>query len=324
MVSTPSLIITSRAYGKYTTFFRPPPSSSCLPPPDHHRLPCPHHARHLLVSPATFPWTFGQAFNDHFEYAHRHGVLRQKKIFALLRTGYEALFHLAEVDAGYLEKRLQELHGNPDDLTIGIHVRHGDRRPWEYQYEQSYTPLGKYADAARAMIVDAHIVKNSSAKTILASDDPEVYTSAALSHAERAQSQIQLAGKPHLQGSQQPVEAIHRFVEEGVGWEGGFFKDTFWNLGSPPQETMKAHRRGSSDRAERNTSPSELTLELRGLVGRAYLLDLAVLGSADRVVCGISSVGCRILAVMMGWDRAIVKNGWRNVDGAFGWEGLEI
>jgi hypothetical protein len=34
-------------------------------------------------------------------------------------------------------------------------------------------------------------------------------------------------------------------------------------------------------------------------------------------------MGCRLLAVMMGWERAMEKGGWVNVDGDFGWTGVE-
>lgn len=64
-------------------------------------------------------------------------------------------------------------------------------------------------------------------------------------------------------------------------------------------------------------------MALRELVARAYLLDLSVLGMSDRVVCAVSSVGCRLLAVMMGWERAVVGQWWKNVDGGFGWVGFE-
>lgn len=97
-------------------------------------------------------------------------------------------------------------------------------------------------------------------------------------------------------------------------------------------------------------------LRLRELVARAYLLDLAVLDSvSDGVVCGVSSAGCRILGVMMGWDAILNgekymrgedeggggwfkfswggekkkkklgnrgKKVWRNVDGGLKWRGV--
>jgi hypothetical protein len=67
-------------------------------------------------------------------------------------------------------------------------------------------------------------------------------------------------------------------------------------------------------------APPEM-IALRAMVGRAYLLDLAVLGQADAVVCGVSSAACRVLGVMMGWD-AIREGRWRNVDGGWGWRGV--
>jgi hypothetical protein len=68
----------------------------------------------------------------------------------------------------------------------------------------------------------------------------------------------------------------------------------------------------------------ESAMALRQLVGRAYLLDLAVLSQADAVVCAVSAAACRILAVMMGWEKSIVQNAWRNVDGGYPWSGIVL
>lgn len=54
-------------------------------------------------------------------------------------------------------------------------------------------------------------------------------------------------------------------------------------------------------------------------MARAYVLDMKIVGGADRVVCAVSSVGCRLLAVMVGWEEGIENGKWRNVDGGFGW-----
>ncbi|MCJ1471809.1 hypothetical protein MMC13_000450 [Lambiella insularis] len=321
------------AYGRYTSFFQPPTAPSCRPPPDNHRLPCPLHARHLLVSSSTFAWTFGHDFNENFKDTRKAGVLQQKDVFALLRIGYEALFHLADPDAEYLEKRRSDLdakvRGN-DGLLVGIHVRHGDRRPWEYQYQQSYLPLAKYADAARSLISETSTAKNGSidaaistaSKIVLASDDPEVYTAPTFSSTVRAQEQILLASKAAFPPARQPLGAIHKFVDENTGWEGGFFKDVFWGLGTPSTAATRLQAQSMSTETLRDEPPSELALQLRGLLGRSYLLDLAVVGQADRVVCGVSSVACRLLAVMMGWEKGIVQGGWVNVDGGYEWVGI--
>ena len=255
-------------------------------------------------------------------------------MFALLRAGYEALFHLADADAQYIDKRMREFNTKIHDkggLMVGVHVRHGDRHPWEYQYQKSYIPLENYVDAAREILLKASTEKNSSenhmremaSKVVLASDDPDVYTSAEVSHALRAQEYILLASKSNLDAAQGNSKS-NKFVDENVGWEGGFFKDVFWGLGdpSPSKSARSLQLREEQMEIEGRIASSEQALQLRSLVGRAYLLDLAVIGKSDKIICGVSSVGCRLLAVMMGWEEGIIKQSWRNVDGDFDWKGI--
>lgn len=256
--------------------------------------------------------------------------MRQQPIFSLLRKGYEALFHLAEDDAKYVGQRIEELNRTiqaKGGITVGVHVRHGDRHPFEFQYQDSYIPLEKYINTARALIsgtssntLNTEIpapadIPDTVSKLILASDDPDVYTSTESSLAQRAQNQLMLASKTTLDAATS-TQAGRNFVDDNVGWEGGFFKAVFWSLG---RSEPSARRR--TEETTRPT-PTELAMQLRQLVGRAYLLDLAVLGRSDRVVCGVSAVGCRLLAVMMGWERGIVDGGWRNVDGQWDWKGI--
>lgn len=155
---------------------------------------------------------------------------------------------------------------------------------------------------------------------VVASDDPDVYESEEFAHAARAQEQIRLASNralsPTSAPSPEPV-AIRKFVEESVGWEGGFFSGMFWSLGKPSSVPATAVEIGDT------TLPvSEETMRLRELVGRAYLMDLAVLGRSDRVVCTVSSMGCKVLAIMMGWERAVERGEWSNIDGDFEWRGV--
>jgi hypothetical protein len=140
------------------------------------------------------------------------------------------------------------------------------------------------------------------------------------------------------------------------GWEGGFFKDVFFGLGhstvgaqKPPQRARLVGRATSAPQhdffaaaladelhraagvsAHMHTQwrrgqglpparPSSEAMAVREIVGRAYVLDLAVLGSTDAVVCGVSSAACRILGVMVGWEKVRQGEGWRNVDGDFEW-----
>ena len=318
-----------RAYGKWETFFAPPQKPACRPPPESHRLPCPHQAQHLLISAATNPWAFGHAFNEEYEDARGMDVMRQKFIFAMLRDGYENLFKLAEGDSEYVKNRVKELDSKVGEgLLIGTHVRHGDRHPLEFQYQKSYIPLDAYVDAARTEMEKAFTWPNGTedhmhsraTKMVLASDDPDVYTSAEFSHAIRAQEQIVLASKAHVEAAQ----GTNKFIDDNLGWEGGFFKDVFWGLGDPSGSTSARplHRRAEQLERDGRIALPEAALQLRGLVGRSYLLDLAVVGAGDRIVCTTSSIGCRLLAVMMGWEEAMVNKHWINVDGEFEWKGI--
>lgn len=57
-------------------------------------------------------------------------------------------------------------------------------------------------------------------------------------------------------------------------------------------------------------------------VGRRLLAELLVAGTADEVICAGGSATCRLLAVLMGWERAIDDEGWVDVDGGFPWRGV--
>ncbi len=335
---------TNWPYGSYTTYFKLPPSPGCLSPAKTQIVPCPHQARHLLVSAATVADTFGHMFNEHFEDGRNMGVTRQHQIFAMMRAGYESLFRdkLNDVDQAHLDDRIAQLNNSiraTGGEEIGVHIRHGDRHPFEYQYQKSYIPLEKYLETARNLSL--HVPKASSSQILIASDDPDIYTDPLIASStstpkiERAQSHISLASKKSLAAS----------GTTGLGWEGGFFKDVFWALGlpakdqiprkinsappsrrrhvEPGEDARDAAVRSPADSLDTYKTPSAAALRLRELVARSYLLDLAVLGQSDSMVCAVSSYGCRILAVMMGWERAVVQAGWRNVDGDFDWRGVD-
>lgn len=298
-------------------------------------VPCPHTARHIVVSHATVKATFGHSFTDEYEDATKMRVQRQHKIFALARTGYEALFKMRTDDAKYVVDRTAELYGDiktHGGLSIAMHVRHGDKHPLEYQYNKDYIPLDRYVNTARDLYID--IIENGNTKSkskaksrsqsletrhtasrmILASDDPLVYASPELgASALRAQDRIVLATKAALEAASNPRTRKSPWLDDITGWEGGFYRDIFFSLGQP------------SGNAIAQTQPqgvSEQAMRLRELVGRAYLLDVAVLGAADSVVCTVSSATCRVLAVVMGWEKAVGKERWRNVDGEWEWRGI--
>lgn len=316
------------AYGKYTEMFQPPPPADCVPPPRHEMLPCPRSARHLVVSEGTKRETFGPAFTAKYEDSRQNTIEQERPLFDLARAGYEALFHLNKDDKTYVMERIEELklktnqgtNGDAANGTIvGVHVRHGDVRPVEYLYNGAYIPLPVYKERIQQASIAYHnrTVSDSTENVpeplvVLASDDPRVFDSDEFSGALRAQERIKLAAKEPVAREELDRSVMHLFKEEAVGWEGGFFRVMFWNLGRPAI---------SSKQTQISLAPE--TTKLRSYIGRAYTMDLAVLGvSSDVVVCTISAMGCRLLAVMMGWEKAMVNEQWVNIDGDFSWVAL--
>jgi hypothetical protein len=113
----------------------------------------------------------------------------------------------------------------------------------------------------------------------------------------------------------------------------------FWNLGQPigkdrgiegsPPARMEKEGERKPKRAPKvgeDEEPAEAVVNLRNYLARAYVMDLAVVARAsDFVVCGVGSMGCRILGVMLGWEEVVGEQGkWVNIDGGYGWMGLDL
>ncbi|KAK4451747.1 hypothetical protein QBC34DRAFT_52637 [Podospora aff. communis PSN243] len=318
------------AYGKYSDMFQPLPDPLCAPPPRREMIPCPRQARHLIASSASNVGVFSTVRTS----TRNPSSSTLRNSFELARVGHDALFHLTADDASYVDQRTRELlarrippktKGMSPGLAVGVHIRRGDLHPFELQYQYNYIPLQIYADAARSLIdttlsgPSAPVAKKHSF-TILASDDPTVYDAAELPNSIPAQDRIKLASKQPKEVAPPDRKFMRKFVDENVGWEGGFYTTMFWNLGSPNQDL----KTGAWSHGTPRTNPPKETLRLRSLVGRAYLMDLAVLADAsDHIVCAASAAGCRLLAVMMGWEEAMEKGRWVNIDKGASWGGIE-
>ncbi|EQK99825.1 hypothetical protein OCS_04464 [Ophiocordyceps sinensis CO18] len=321
------------AYGAYTDIFQPPPLPDCRPPPRHQMLPCPAQARHLVVSTVTASHVLPALLAKHGRITGK--ATAERDMFDLARIGKRDLFALIDEDQHYVDERIKELQAKagkseekPHDAPIiGIHIRRGDRHPLEYQYRDTYIPTEVFARHAQKL-VESHYSQSGvkeahpRAVTVIASDDPAVHGEPDLSGALLAQQRIRLASKEAVEKATPNPRVLHRFVEEAQGWDGGFFALMFWNLGDERKKTAAATP-VPGDGPEPATAPSQETLRLRGFIGRAYMMDLAVLaGASDRIVCAVSAMGCRLLGVMMGWERAMERGAWVNVDGGYAWSGL--
>lgn len=322
------------AYGKYADIFDKPPEPGCRAPRRHEILPCPYKARHLAINFATAEGYISASLGGQPNATPDGEIMsssRQRERFDLARTGYDALFRLNAQDTEYVSKRMAELRGQTralpgqrDGIVVGMHIRRGDRHPVEYQYRGSYLPFTAYTETARQLLASGGGDGQQSV-TILASDDPTVYESAEFASAERAQKLIKLASKAAIQQANptQDRGLMHKFIDDTFGWEGGFFAAMFWNLGiSSASAAHSSHKQAVLAAHAGAAAPSEDTRRLRSYMARAYMMDLAVLsGASDAVVCTVSAMGCRLLGVMMGWERAFEEAKWINIDGDYGWSG---
>ncbi|KAG5931463.1 hypothetical protein E4U53_001766 [Claviceps sorghi] len=313
------------AYGSYSDLFVAPPAPSCRPPPRHQMLPCPAQTRHLLVSSVTLEHVLPALLATH----QRHGQtdLGTKDLFDLAHAGYKSLFHLNEQDQAYVKKRIRDIRAKsqytklPIDIPIlGFHIRHGDRHPFEYQYRDSYIPSEVFAGYGQSEL-EARYNRTGvppekyQSISVIASDDPTVQQEPDFSDALLAQERIRLATKEVIEAANTDPKNPHLSVDQAFGWEGGFFSAMFWNLGAKPKNNAAEE--------EVRQKPSDDMLRLRNLIGRAYMMDLAVLaGASDKIICAVSAMGCRLLAVMIGWERAMQHGDWINADGDYGWAGL--
>jgi hypothetical protein len=299
------------AFGTFSTYFTAPPKPKCRPPPPSQRIPCVPQAKHTVVSAATHRWSFGPAFQAKYS---------TSETYTMAREGYEALFHLRTDDAEYVTDHLAAMRAESSSV-IGIHLRRGDRHPFTLAYSRAYLPPTHYLSAATEL--SSSISSSTPPTTLLATDDPELYAKGSpLSHLTRAQSRITLASKSSL-------------GDGGIGWEGGFFAELFWSLGLPaeiewqkrigsPLPSRMVAEMGENERSERDwrAAPTKEAKDMRELIARAWLLDLAMLGGSDGVVCAVSSYTCRLLAVMLG-EEAVRDGRWRNVESGYPWAAMD-
>lgn len=341
-------------YGRYTSFFPMPPQPLCAPPPASRIVPCPHQAAHLAVSASTMDNVFGPESRNRLKTPHRSDLTRQRDIFALTREGYDNLFGLVSSDDEYLKQRVADIKEsafNNNHNVIGLHIRRGDRHPFEDAYADGYIPLERFSSTALDLLnspskgrVGGLMAKVS---FIVGSDDPDTpystdLTTLPASHIsntsyqfEQAQTRIQLASKRIMSPSAKPQSngGLIKHIDEAVGWEGGFFSSLFRALGrpsGPSHLTFASAREHRIQVEERLKSKSSVTVPkedenvmvMRELVGRAYLLDLSVLAKSDKIICTTSSASCRVLAVMMGWNGVKAGN-WINIDDGrvWSWDG---
>ncbi|KAH8145620.1 uncharacterized protein LAJ45_10421 [Morchella importuna] len=166
--------------------------------------------------------------------------------------------------------------------VMSVHIRRGDKKALAWEYVK--TDDG-FVPPKKYVEAALEMRGKQHGDIVYASDDVHMYESAELVDYVPAQGEV--AAETWL-GELEVSQDMR-----------GFVADDFWRL-DPEQKVQ---------------------------LGRAYLKDLKILGEmAARgeaaTVCDVASTTCRLLAVIMGWERAVVQKRWKNVDGEFDWSGV--
>lgn len=292
-------------------------------------VPFPKGARHLVVSATSWSWTVGNLGHRRFD-VRKSGREHERALFTLARRGFSDLFHLKPEDQDFVNQRMSAIRSEAagaDDLpVVGVHVRRGDLHPRDWIYSRDYLPYERYTEAVLEIMQRSRsrdsIDPGSDKKmpVLVMSDDPDTIVQPDLLgpladnnyDVQLAQSRIILASQRSLEHkvAVQQESGFFKHVDEASGWEGGFFASLFNGLGKAPT--------GDST-IDDGTTPNEGITDLKRLVGKSYVLDLAVTGRSDAVVCAVSSSTCRVLGVMMGWDKVNHGSSWVNVDDGQRW-----
>jgi len=104
-------------------------------------------------------------------------VQRQHKIFALARSGYEALFRLrlsaADEEAVEVRKKQLEKEADGDKEVLAMQIRRGDGKDKAFEWrETGHVPVSHYANLMSSAIAAA----GGNTTVLLSSDDPEIYS----------------------------------------------------------------------------------------------------------------------------------------------------
>lgn len=311
-------------YGSWSTYFQPPPKPNCRPPPKYQVIPCPRTARHLLITRATHDANFGHEFNEYFEDPRAMDTLRQRKIFALLREGYEALFypsaHLSELTGKRLNE-IRKMYSPQEGQGIAmIHIRHGDLHPLTFKYRHSYLPLDAYISSARTMVNGSNLLILSDATLSTAipavqsahpppAFHPELYT---------------LVPDPD-DDDEEDVPAHNPRPSDEVLLP-GFYAEIVRDMDlTVRKEWAKSYVLDLSIARELLDPDFDYTFPYAGAEsdgeGEEYV-ETPSPNEKNVVVCGLRAAGCRMLGVIVGWE-GMIGGRWKNVDGLWGWRGLE-
>ncbi|BFZ62796.1 hypothetical protein YB2330_003906 [Saitoella coloradoensis] len=153
-------------------YFLPLPEQGCTPPPREVMVACPHASRHWVVSRSTWS-TFGHQFDEWMEDPRKVGALRQRAIFRMAEAGMRALWKLRPELAGGVAWEVERMNAIDDGGWIGVHVRHGDAKPYMLRYGETELGVEVYMGGVETVANLTRVEGDLTPQSVfLISDDP--------------------------------------------------------------------------------------------------------------------------------------------------------
>lgn len=298
---------------------------ACQPPPPAEMYGCPRSSRHWIITSSIFPYHFS---DEEFQLAYgedsakdEHTVdflprlipNKRKPIFEMARGSFETLFTLNAENRKLIEHTRKEIidskawkggHYGQLPPFVSVHIRKGDRHPFNPVHKLDYIPVSEYIDTINATW--SHLRALNQRLPVY----PNVYVA---------------SDTPLI------MDALLDMVPD-------------WSLfhlsqSTPKELSLIAHPHEYSQRHFHAHVKSERVSYTRGQVIDMHFLGggwaarptngIGSISEADQplaTICTVSSNICQFAALQLGWHEAFEKGRFINIDLPLtrSWTGIEI
>ncbi|EGG06462.1 uncharacterized protein MELLADRAFT_86650 [Melampsora larici-populina 98AG31] len=307
--------------GLWNDHFQELPAPDCQPPPPEEMMGCPRSSRHWIITSSIFPYHFS---DSEFLLAYGDDKVRNEKktdglpslipkprkpIFEMAKDSFESIFSLNHENLKLIEETKQEIidsnvwkGGENGKLApfVSVHIRKGDRHPFNQDHKLDYIPITNYLDAINSTWTQLRSTNEKlplSPNVFVASDTPlimdvlnDMVPTWNLFHLSQSfPKQLSLIAHPHEYSQRH----FHAHVKsERIGYTRGQIIDMNFLAGG---WSSKIHQTDETDKP------------------------LAT-------ICTVSSNICQFAALQLGWKTSFEDRKWINLDLPLthSWTGIEI
>lgn len=310
--------------GLWNDHFLELPAPDCQAPPPEEMMGCPRSSRHWIITSSIFPYHFS---DTEFLLAYGDDSVRNEKktdglfnlpslipnirkpIFEMAKDSFESIFSLNEINLNLIDQTKKEIldsnvwkgaeNGNLAPF-VSVHIRKGDRHPFNPDHKLDYIPITNYLDAINSTWTQLRTTNDKLPiypNVYVASDTPLI------------------------------MDALNDLVPK---WNLFHLSQSF-----PKSLSLIAHPHEYSQRHFHAHVKSERVGYTRGQIidmhflGGGWSSKFHQLDQSDKplaTICTVSSNVCQFAALQLGWKPSFDQSKWINLDLPLthSWTGIEI